>query len=287
MSDRDILIVDDDTATLCSRMRELEADGWSVASYTFAKLEALSAKGALFVQHLKLESKILVDANGRLNALLRSFKPKKNYEQELAQNARLANLAGIVPNGPRGPLLAADILYVAVRNFGVLRLAERGIHLYSYDHILEALESEGLLGATGASALSPLRFLKCVYRAGETERGGHTLALLNRALSCLPTGNFPRSVVLEPPSAIISEAAPTKPASAYLLLRDLERRYVAMTAIVPKPVVEGDLALLSSWIANPRAYAALSGTAAPRLRAAIRAKAKLSYVKTAPYISAA
>ena len=48
LSDRDILIVDTDIHLLNRRQAALEASGWSVASYTFAKLNALVRKGALF-----------------------------------------------------------------------------------------------------------------------------------------------------------------------------------------------------------------------------------------------
>jgi predicted nucleotidyltransferase len=287
MSDRDILIVDRDTCTLRERTRELEADGWSVASYTFIKLEALAARGALFVQHLKLESRILADTDGLLEKLLRSFEPRKSYELELVENARLAHIAATIPIGPRGGLLAADILYVAVRNFGVLKLAERGVHLYSYHHILEALESEKLLGANGSSGLRVLRFLKCLYRSGEEDGSDRVLALLNRSLSYLPRLAFPASVALKAPSGILSEPAPGEPASAYLVLRDLERRFVALTLLDPDASADGELGRLSSWIANPRAYASISSRVAPLLREVMNARIGRVLANTEPRTSIA
>lgn len=269
LSDRDFLIVDDDPVVLTSRMRELEATGASVASYTFAKLNALAARGALFVQHLKLESIILRDRHGRLARLLGNFTPKADYSLEIAENACLASLAGTVPNGPRGVLLAADILYVAVRNYGVLSLASRGIHAYAFDKVIASLDEQGLIVANGSRALGALRFLKCLYRSGESGSGRAASEAVDDALASLPSNFFPRQVRGVCPSDIIAAAAPPRTAPPYVVLRDLERRLLALQTLGHVPAVDGDLAQLSAWIANPRAYAMMSHRVAPRIRETI------------------
>jgi hypothetical protein len=270
MSDRDVLIVDDNVAILRERARELEQEGYSVASYTFAKLEALGARGALFIQHLKLEAKILVDTRGRLRLFLARFQPRSDYSSELADNVRLAALAGTVCEGSKGALLAADILYVTVRNYGVLRLAERGIHRYAYDAILRVMEEEGLLQVGARPVLSQLRFLKCLYRAGEEVRGKRALETVSHALGLLPSEHFPAALKVESPTIILERAAPEEPAPVYLLLRDLEKRYVALSTTVRAQDMDRNLEDLSSWIRNPRAYAVISREVAPRLRGAMR-----------------
>jgi hypothetical protein len=264
-----MLIVDDDPRVLRARSSDLEADGWSVAAYTFSKLEALGKKGALFLQHLKLESRILCDNEGRLRAILDSFQPKSDYRQEIAENTQLARLAACVPTGDRGALLAADILYVAVRNFGVLQLAERGIHIYSFNFILEALESERIISVRAKQSLAALRFLKCIYRSGEGTQGTHTLDVLNQAVSKLPEAYFPVGVEPQHPLAIIHRPVPDGLSSSYLLLRDLELRFVALQAMKPDLVVRNNLRQLSRWIENPRAYASVAALVAPQLRLAI------------------
>src|SRR3546814_20354704 len=82
---------------------------------------ALAALGSLFVQHLKLEAQVTRDVSGRLTKLLADFSPRADSSAEIADNAALPALAGTVPFGDRGVLLAADILYVVMRNHGVLR----------------------------------------------------------------------------------------------------------------------------------------------------------------------
>lgn len=273
LSDRDILIVDDDVSVLRHRARELESDGWSVASYTFARLSSMANRGALFVQHLKLESRIVHDRDGTLHRLLSTFEPRNNYRSELCANDELARLAGVVPRGPRGTLLAADILYVTVRNFGVLSLAERGIHIYAYSSILEALAAEGLISSGGVRPLMGLRFLKCLYRTGEKNEGLNARYAVAQALAVLPTAHFPRTASLVDPQQILAQRAHPRHGGSYLQLRDLERRWVALEAVSPGAAHRADFAKLRDWIANPRAYAAISARLAPQLHSLISQKA--------------
>jgi hypothetical protein len=267
LSDRDILIVDDDIVLLKSRAKALSSEGWSVASYTFAKLEALARQKALFIQHLKLESTIRVDHSGRLTSILGDFTPKADYGEEILQNGVLAALAGVVPRGGKGALLSADILYVTVRNFGVLSLAERGIHAFGFHTVTEALEAEGLIEPGGARALSALRFLKCLYRSGETTSGKSARDVIDTALAVLPHHFFPSVLKLVAPEDIVLLPEPEVFAPAYFQLRDLERRFVALELVCGRDFVYPEMNDLSRWIANPRAYAALSGRLAPKLRA--------------------
>lgn len=274
LSDRDVLIVDDNIKRLTERSAELQAQGASVASYTFAKLAALADKGALFVQHLKLEGLITRDEGGRLSRLLNGFRPRANYSSEIAENAKLSALAGMVPAGSRGLLLAADILYVSVRNHGVLSLAERGVHLYAFDAVAFGLETAGLIETGGARALRALRFLKCLYRSGETGRGDAVRSAIETALGVLPSESFPRQIRVVPPLDLFSIALPTD-ASAYVVLRDLERRLVALETLGYEIGRDEELARLRRWICNPRAYATTSHRLAPEIRELISGFAAL------------
>jgi hypothetical protein len=281
LSDRDVLIVDDDLKTLAARSAELTSQGASVASYTFAKLWALAARGALFVQHLKLEAQITRDVGDRLTKLLAEFTPRTNYTTEIADNAALSALAGTVPTSARGVLLAADILYVGVRNHGVLSLAERGVHVYAFDAVTAGLEAQGLIAPGGARALGALRFLKCLYRSGEAGSGDAICDTLQAALSVLPPVHFPARIRVIDPYRVINAPRPNGGA-AYVMLRDLERRLVALQALGCDPALDSDLARLGRWITNPRAYSSISHRLAPRVDAAIaRLAHSLSYTRSA------
>lgn len=268
LSDRDVLIVDDDVKLLAARSAELQANGASVASYTFTKLAALAKKGALFVQHLKLEALLTRDDGGRLSRLLNEFQPRTAYSVEIAENVKLSALAGAVPDGGRGLLLAADILYVSVRNHGVLSLAERGVHVYAFDAVAAGLEEAGLIAPGGARILSSLRFLKCLYRNGETGGGEATRSAIESALSVLPAEYFPQQIHgLSLQELSVIRIGPN--ASAYVVLRDLERRLIGLETLGHDIGCDEKLARLQRWIVNPRAYAAMSHRLAPKMRALI------------------
>jgi hypothetical protein len=265
-SDRDILIVDTDLDVLKARSIQLSKAGWSVAAYTFEKLSALNSNGALFLQHLKLEAQITIDQDRRLTTLLRGFSPKKSYQFEIEQNSKIAMLAGEIPPSPRGALLAADILYVTVRNYGILRLAEQGIHTFAYSELLDALEAHRLISANGARELAPLRFLKCLYRSGELPPISSLIEAIGNALNVLPHDQFPDKLQMTTAKALLSASAPEADVPAYWQLRDLERRFVALQSLGANCEVNEQLLKLRRWIENPRAYAGISSRVAPAIR---------------------
>jgi len=255
-SDRDILIVDDRPAALRRRAQILAQQGWSVAPYTYRKLEALAGRGALFVQHLKMEGKVLKDAHGRYSQIVSEFRPKQFYTNDIRENARLAGLLTSQPQTGKGALWAADVLYVAVRNFGVLWLAEQGEYTFSYRRIISQLIGKGLIEKEGESALLKLRLLKALYRSGEPVQRPVAHEAVAVALSALPRRYFPALSEAIDPCAIVRRCTPLpEMATAYSRLRNLEKAYVALVSLTGVGTEEGPLRELDRWIKNPRAYA--------------------------------
>lgn len=271
LSDRDFLIVDDDPKILRARTRTLKAEGVSVAAYTFRKLESLAGRGALFVQHLRLEASVIADRDGRLTALLGAFRPKECYDSEIRDNGRLAGLIGTVPPGAKAELWAADVLFVTVRNFGVLWLAGRQRYLFAYDRILEALHEEGVLDTAGVSNLRRLRFLKSLYRGDSAATPGTVHRKVRSALTGLSHGHFPPRSLTISASEALAAPAPADGSPAYLQVRDLEKRMLAAHSLIGDSFDDPALAALSDWIRDPRAYANLSAARAPALRAKLLA----------------
>jgi hypothetical protein len=260
LSDRDVLLVDDDTHLLNRRQDDLEAEGSSVAAYTFSKLDTLVRKGALFIQHLKAEAKIKRDVGGRLRSTLDAFRPKMSYQEDLTSNARLAGLAAVRPNTRAGALWAADVLYVATRNFGVLYLAQKETYLFSYSRVLEALVDDGIITTEAAADLLKLRWAKSVYRSGDCITLDAATDIVERALRARPDPSFPtQSLSLAPLDVLSGSVELPDGSAAYYRLRNLERSYLALQAICPVRAVSEQLGKLSRWIANPRAYAFLAG----------------------------
>lgn len=271
LSDRDFLIVDDDIRVLRERSAALRAEGFSVASYTFCKLEHLSRVGALFVQHLRLEAKVSVDRDGRLTRLLASFRPKSSYSAEIAENGALARLIDRIPPGPVAEMWAADVLYVTMRNFGVLSLAERGRYVFAYDAILDALREEGVLDREAVANLRQLRFMKSLYRGDATGSHGVVGLKVRSALAGLPRDHFPQAISIVPAASVLSAQAPAVSSSPYLLLRDLEKRLIAARLVGWAPDLDDEFVELGRWIRNPRAYANLAAGLASEFRARLAA----------------
>lgn len=261
LSDRDYLIVDNDLEVLNRRGRELRSKGWSVASYTFAKLNHLAANGVLFIQHIKGESVILSDKDGQLEALLKGFCARSDYSDELDANARLAAIVSERPGTPEGALWAADVLYVTFRNFGVLTAAQTGNYVFAYSAVVEALIGTGVLNEQARSPLLKLRFLKSLYRSGEKFSSRQVEEALQSAIGHLPKPWFPaQSIPIEPREVLLSARRASQGASAYERLRGLEKCFIAADSVFPAFKASKEALRLRSWIENPRAYASLASS---------------------------
>jgi hypothetical protein len=253
-------LVDDDVNVLHRRQIALEAEGVSVAPYTFAKLNALASKGALFLQHLKDEAHILRDEGHRFRSLLKSFRPKCDYASELIENAKLANLTATWPRTASGALWATDVLYVAVRNHGILSLAGRGLYVFSYPRVLQAMSSEHMISEGDRDDLLKLRWSKFVYRS--RDHGAISLMTaeetVQRAINARPSPLFPeRSIGVEPGAALVLSQAIEGSRPTYYRLRNLERAYRALEAIDPRIAGTLKFQVLLRWVEDPRRYASL------------------------------
>lgn len=260
LSDRDILIVDDDIKLLQRRSAFLKQKGWSVASYTFGKLNTLADRGALFLQHLKLEASIVTDRTGRLVKVLNNFEAKKDYSAELAENSDLANLARYRPSGKLGDLWAADVLYVAVRNHGILKLAELRQHAYAYSDVLIAMRDFGWIDEQAVAPLLKLRLAKSLYRAGENNIPEcYPNAWLDQAFSYLPLELQSSPAIMASPVAVLINARNlAESVPSYHRLRALERALVALQTLGISGSDHAAFVKLKSWIENPRAYASMA-----------------------------
>lgn len=197
------------------------------------------------------------DRGGRLNSILTSFEPKKSYSEEINSNAALADLTRVFPNTCRGHLWVADVLYVAVRNFGVLHLAGKRQFIFGYAEILEALCRDGIISYSDIDALLSLRELKTIYRDG-VEFSKDIEARVRLAVRSVPEEVLKKRIHGIPAQKILStwDAIPSS-APTYLRVRNLEK--LVMAACEINPAISGNVQVLKlkRWIRDPRAYATL------------------------------
>ena len=141
LSDRDVLIVSDDRYRRQHLVNYWRRAGWSVAIYSPGRMLKMIQAGSLFIQHIKLEGILLQDQNGWLEHLLQSAKKKQSYEADARASVslalpieRFAADASIEQN-----LIVSDLAYVAIRNFGICYLANRGVMIFDYHRIVDHL----------------------------------------------------------------------------------------------------------------------------------------------------
>lgn len=167
-SDQDILVVCDDRYRL-KQLREFWiSSGWSVSAYSSNRFSKMAQSGSLFVQHLKLEGNIVEDKGGWLRHKLDHASPKKSYSFDAYESVNLALPLERFESSTQinQCLLVADIAYVAVRNFGICYLADRGDFTFDYLRIVDLLANEFSLSENDSKTLKNLRAAKAAYRSG-------------------------------------------------------------------------------------------------------------------------
>jgi hypothetical protein len=261
LSDRDILLVDSDIDTLNQRRAQLEMEGWSVATYTWKKLDRLSEQRALFVQHLKLESRILCDSDERLAKTLSAFEPKLSYAEEITLNSNLATVIQQYPSTLKGALWTADVLYVCLRNFGVLKLAQLGKFVFSFNSILDELVAANIIDQADAGSLRKLRWMKTLYRGGTTLPSESIQRVLKSVFEALPSEILITAPLSRDPRLIVFEASVLhSTAPAYHRLRNLEKIYISLEEINLSFCSDPRFIRLRRWIEDPRNYAGFAAT---------------------------
>ena len=170
-SDRDLLIVSDDPATLRMLKSRYSSKGWSCTPYSWQRLQHAADQGSLFVQHLKQESKILRDPSNRLAELLTKYSPKASYKREAEGAASLlGELTDFLPRCDAGPMWTLDLMSVSFRSLAVAKLADEGIYSFANSDILNGLVRIGLLDHADGYKLETLRRYKSLYRKGMLDK---------------------------------------------------------------------------------------------------------------------
>jgi hypothetical protein len=169
-SDCDILLVDDSVAQLQAAARTLRSRGYSCATYTWSRLAHMLIRGSLFVQHLKTEAVILRDHQERLSAFLHSYSPLGDYSADIDATRDVIASADAISDCPWSIGWASDVLAVAVRNIGILHLANEGKYYFSFDGVLGGLRELGRLTNSDIATIRTLRTFKAHYRSRHIDR---------------------------------------------------------------------------------------------------------------------
>ena len=251
LSDRDVLVVCDDTGRRNSVVGYWQARGWAVSAYSPTRLLKTIEAGSLFIQHLKREGIILEDWNGWLSDQLNGAEAKESYEVDAMRSVLLAapmerfEADELIERN----LVAADLAYVAIRNFGICYLANRKRYIFDYNDIVSELGVEFDLDAREMQVLGTLRKGKVAYRNGFNHKDVQgTVGELREILS---------TFFADRPLCEIDVSAEIRDlGGGYAILRDFEAFVMARfgcSGFVAKRALE-HLGCVWRWIMDPRAY---------------------------------
>ena len=251
LSDRDVLIVSDDYHRLEQLKCNWQGDGWSVSAYSPSRFLGIVKAGSLFVQHLRLEGLIVQDEHGWLGNRLREAKPKKSYAYDAVASAALAipverfrSDAAVNEN-----LITADLGYVAVRNFGICHLADKGQLSFDYRQIVRNLAVDFFLTSREVELLESLRLGKSCYRSStECSELAVPIEDLRKLLSKL--------FVYRPLGRIASDAPLRTLRGGYSMLRDIEALILVKLGRRPTDTELSPMGLeqLWKWMCSPSTY---------------------------------
>ncbi|MFK7049007.1 hypothetical protein FLACOL_01362 [Flavobacterium columnare] len=163
-SDKDILIVAQSYNDLKALRTEYENQGFSVSAYTYSKLNFMSENGSLFIDHLVKESKIIFDNESKFSSILNNHKSKKPELKQFQENKKYFEILKFVPNSKKGFGWFCDCFYVGIRNYLILKSAEKGNFNFSYLTLLDEIKNEGFISEKDVKILRELRVVKRNYR---------------------------------------------------------------------------------------------------------------------------
>ena len=164
LSDKDALILFDGSAECKDQISRWKANNWSVATYTPIRLQKMADAGSLFVQHLKQEGLIVEDSTQVLSQILATYQPCTSYRSEIEKSMQGLALLEHVPQTVALEYWSADVLHVLIRNIGLLRLANEGVYLFSFQEIAKKLIQLKILHESDLYVFNELRMAKAAYR---------------------------------------------------------------------------------------------------------------------------
>lgn len=227
-SDKDLLIVCD--RKLHQSIREYyERAGYSVSAFTFTQLQLMQKKGSLFIQHLKLESRALIDTRDHFKKWLRTCDLKPPSNDEISKCIQAIQFISMWPVDKRLSSWKADFLYCVSRDLLVKSLASHGILAFGISDIEREFQALYRCMKFDFGNLESLRRIKSAYRSGSAQPA-HSDTIIHTWLSEIST-LF--SLCISEPYVVSSEEFVTtlksrEFTSQYELLRTLEAAYAIL-----------------------------------------------------------
>lgn len=250
-SDRDLLIVSRRRVHRALRAR-YEQCGYSVCALTPGQIASMQRRGSLFIQHLKLESRILCDADDRFRNWLGQCDLVFPTHAEIWRCKATVSYFSGWPNDTRLLGWKADALYCVSRDFLIKWLAASGCLAFGLDDIARGLREKCPAFLGDLSALQELRESKAAYRARHTLPES-TLHSIQKLIESLAGGFGVRPLKADRGhlEAYLQKLTMRRFSSNYERLRTLEAAYLIARK---QGLYHPDHRLLMKHIMSPNGY---------------------------------
>lgn len=247
-SDKDLLIVGESYSSLHEIRLEYESQNYSVSTYTYKKLKFLSKKGSLFIQHLKKESKILIDDSDELKSILENHEESIPTEKQLTESVDYFKFLKNIPNTTWGYAWFCDCFYVGLRNHLILRSAIKGDYNFSFLNLIDELLQSKQIDLIDFEILRQVRVVKKAYRERideilPSEEFLNSLVVVGQKLKLIRSINF---INCENFKSYIVDEVKKNDINHYIKLRLFEVYYILSGQSDPK---------INKYICNPQLYA--------------------------------
>lgn len=250
LSDRDVLVVASNKLRRDNIAQYWRKLGWSVAVYTPSRILKMISSRSLFIRHLKQEGMIIEDRNRWLENQLNQSRMKRSYASDAQSSVLLAMPIERLDQSKfiNEVLIAADLAYVSVRNYGICYLADRGRLTFEYSQIVEDLAKDFDLSKREVFLLQSMRVGKVSYRSNI--QCSEIVGTVDELMHVLSKFFYQR------PLSKIEQDSPIRDLhTGYNTLRDFEAWMVSAmildTAINDK---NKNIRTLKKWIYSPRGY---------------------------------
>lgn len=217
---------------------------YAISFFTIKQLESMSHKGALFLQHLKMESSFVFDPLGRCSKLIKEAEFKVPNVNEVLKSKLNLKLALELDCCDRMVAVKIDLCYGLIRDLCIKLLARENCLEFSAVGIIKQIQDRYVVDEPMIDAFLNARKIKNCYRSQRTIENICMLSViegLGRLALVLGVS------VAEKPRALLDVARDVDRlcASAYILLRVFE---------MLSDQISIDDKALRRWVVSPNAY---------------------------------
>jgi hypothetical protein len=223
-SDRDLLIICPPELRK-DYLNRYETEGYSVSLLTEEQLFFMKKQGSLFLQHLKFESRVILDSGLEYSSFINTCSLVKPSLIEMEVCQKSIEYLSSWPNTPSLSAWKADFLFCLSRDYLIKRLAFEGEVAFGLKGIERIAKDIFTLREEEFICLSTLRKVKAAYRSDHQfpenfeEAIQHWLMSLNKAFNF--NNNVSSNIKLD-----VSRFIPHNFHTPYEQLRTLEGLYL-------------------------------------------------------------